>query len=77
MSSVDAADAMAKLRHLSDARAKHVLSLIEDLSELEALENASDLKAAREALAESEQPLRWEDVKARLDAQFGVSKPTR
>ncbi len=77
MSSADAADAMAKLKHLSDARAKSVLSLIEDLSELEALENASDLKAAREALAESEQPLRWDDVKARLDAQFGVSQPTR
>jgi hypothetical protein len=48
------------------------VSLIEDLTELEALENAGDLKAARAALAESEEPLRWEQVKAKLDAQFGL-----
>ena len=77
MSSGDAADVVAKLQHLSDARARHVLSLVDDLSELEALENAADLKAAHEALAEAEQPLQWAEVKARLDAQFGVSQPTR
>ena len=77
MSSAEAAEAMAKLEHLSDARAKRVLSLIEDLSELEALENTADLKAAHEALAEEEEPLPWAEVKARLDAQFGLSQPPR
>ena len=77
MSSADATDAMAKLKHLSDARAQHVFSLIEDLTELEALETSADLKAAHEALAEAEEPRRWEEVKARLDGQFGVSQPAR
>jgi hypothetical protein len=53
-----------------------VVSLIEDLTELEALENAADLKAARDALSESEEPLPWEQVKAKLDAQFGLPQPT-
>src|SRR6266567_2728356 len=39
-------------------------SLIEDLTELEALEDAADLKAARDALGESKKPIRWEEVKA-------------
>jgi hypothetical protein len=59
------------LEHLSAARAQQVLSLIEDLAELEALENTLDLKAARDALGEAEEPILWEEVKARLDAQFG------
>ena len=77
MSSADAAEAIIKLKNLSDARAERVLSLIEDLSELEALENAADLKAAREALAEEEEPLPWSEAKAKLDAQFGLSQPPR
>jgi hypothetical protein len=77
MSSADAAEAMARLQHLSDARAQRVLSLIEDFSELEALENAADVKAAREALAEGEEPLPWSEVKARLEAKFGLSQPAR
>jgi hypothetical protein len=76
MSSADLAEVIAKLEHLSDARAKRVLSLIEDLSELEALENVADLKAARDALGESEEPVPWEQVKAKLDAQFGLTQPT-
>jgi len=52
------------------------VSLIEDLTELEALENAADLKAACDALGESEEPLPWARVKARLDAQFGLPQPT-
>ncbi|PYJ77914.1 MAG: type II toxin-antitoxin system Phd/YefM family antitoxin [Verrucomicrobia bacterium] len=67
---------MAKLESLSDSRAKRVVSLIEDLTELEALENAADLKAARDALGESEKPLPWEQVKAKLDAQFGLPQQT-
>jgi hypothetical protein len=72
MSSTDLAKAIAKLETLSDSRARRVVSLIEDLSELEALENTADLKAARDALSESEEPLPWEQVKTRLDAQFGL-----
>jgi uncharacterized NAD-dependent epimerase/dehydratase family protein len=75
VSSADLAGVIAKLETLSDSRAKRVVSLIEDLTELEALENAADLKAARDALAESAEPLPWEQVKAKLDAQFGLSQP--
>ena len=52
MSSTDVADAVAKLENLSQERADRVLSLIEDLAQLEALEDADDLKDAREVLAE-------------------------
>ncbi len=76
MSNVDLAEAIAKLETLSDVRAKRVLSLIEDLTELEALEDVADLKAARNALGESEKPIPWEEVKAKLDAQFGFPQPT-
>jgi hypothetical protein len=76
VSSTDLAEAIAKLESLSDSRAKRVASLIEDLTELEALENTADLKAARDALAESEEPLPWEQVKAKLDAQFGLPQQT-
>ena len=76
MSRADLAEAIAKLETLSDSRAKRVVSLIEDFTELEALENAADLKAARDALGELEEPLPWEQVKAKLDAQFGLPQPT-
>jgi len=76
VSNADLTDAIAKLETLSDSRAKRVVSLIEDLTELEALENAADLKAARDALGESEKPLPWEQVKAKLDAQFGLPQQT-
>jgi hypothetical protein len=52
MSSIEVEEAVTKLRSLSEERAIKVLSLIEDLAELEALENAEDLKDARAALAE-------------------------
>jgi hypothetical protein len=54
MSSTEAAEAIDKLKGLSEERANKVFSLIEDLAELEALEDAEDLKDAREALAEME-----------------------
>ena len=65
------ADAVAKMQTLSEERAARVVSMIEDLAELEARENAEDLAAAREALADGEAPVPWEDVKARLDALHG------
>ncbi|HEY3662181.1 MAG TPA: hypothetical protein VGL24_03425 [Chthoniobacterales bacterium] len=70
MSKTDLAEATSKLAQLSDDRAQRVLILIQDLAELEALENRADLKAAGEALGETEAPLPWEQVKAKLDAQF-------
>lgn len=75
MSSADLAQTIARLERLSEDRAKQVLSLVQDLSDLEALENVVDLKAAHEALAETEEPVDWERVKARLDEQFGVTQP--
>ncbi len=75
MNKVELAEAISKLETLSNARAKRVMSLIEDLTELETLENAADLKAARDALGELEEPLPWAQVKARLDAQFGLPQP--
>lgn len=64
-------EAYAKLSTLSDERAQRVLSLIEDLAELEARENAEDLAAARETLADGEPPVPWEKLKAELDVLHG------
>lgn len=75
MSSAQIDEAMAKLGRLSDDRAERVLSLIHDLAELEALETADDLTAARAALAGREEPRPWEEIKATLDARFGLSQP--
>jgi methionine synthase I (cobalamin-dependent) len=44
-------EAVAKLENLSQDRANQVVSLIDDLAELEALETAADLIAARATLA--------------------------
>ncbi len=64
-------DAVAKLQTLSDERAARVVSLIEDLAEWEARENAEDLAAAREALADGGAPVPWEKLKAELDVLHG------
>ena len=45
-------EALAKMQTLSEERAARVLALIEDLADLEAREDAEDLAAANEALAE-------------------------
>ncbi len=65
-------DAIAKMQTLSEERAARVVSLIEDLADLEARENAEDLAAAQAALADGEAPVPWEQVKARLDALHGI-----
>ena len=68
------AEAAAKMQTLSTERAARVVSLIEDLAELEARENADDLAAARRALAgmvAGETPIPWEELKAELDALHG------
>jgi hypothetical protein len=59
-------EAYARLANLSEERAQRVLSLIEDLAELEALENAEDVVAARQVLA-SPESVPWETLKAELD----------
>src|SRR4029079_12581011 len=46
---------------------QRLLILIQDLAELEALENIADIKAAREALGETDEPVPWAEVKARFD----------
>jgi hypothetical protein len=65
-------EVVTKMQMLSEERAARVISLIEDLAELEARENAEDLAAAREALADGEAPAPWEAAKARLDAVHGI-----
>jgi hypothetical protein len=46
------ADAFEKMQSLSPERAARVVSLIDDLAELEAREAAEDLASARQSLAE-------------------------
>ena len=68
------ANAFAKMQTLSDERAVRVVSMIENLAELEAHEAAENLAAGREALAEiaaGKKPVPWEQVKAELDALHG------
>jgi hypothetical protein len=59
-------EAYARLANLSEERAKRVFSLIEDLAELEARENAEDLAAARNVIANPES-VPWQTLKAELD----------
>ena len=42
---------------------------IEDLRLLEEMEDAEDVRAADEALAEGGKPIPWETMKAKLDAE--------
>jgi len=69
-----AADVIAKMQTLSEERAARVVSLIEDLADLEARENAEDLAAARETLADGEAPVPWEEAEARLNAVHGINQ---
>lgn len=59
-------EAYDRLTRLSQERAQRVLSLIEDLAELEALENADDLVAARRILANPES-VPWQTLRSELD----------
>ena len=58
-----ASEAIVKLQNLSAERANRVLCLIEDLAELEELENAADLKAARQALADPEPAIPYQQLR--------------
>lgn len=59
-------DAVAKMQTLSEERAARVVSLIEDLAELEARENADDLAAARAALADPGEVITLDELEKRL-----------
>ena len=49
---IEASEIVAKMQSLSEDRVARVVSLIEDLAELQARENEEDLAAARVSLAE-------------------------
>jgi hypothetical protein len=66
------ADAVAKLQALSPERAAWVVALIEDLADLEVREDEEDLAAVREAEADGEEPILWEEARARLNAIHGI-----
>jgi methionine synthase I (cobalamin-dependent) len=59
-------EAVAKLENLSQDRANKVVSLIDDLAELEALETAADLKAARATLANPGECITVDELEKRL-----------
>lgn len=42
---------------------------LEDLRLLEEMEDAADVRAADEALAEGGEPIPWETIKAKMDAE--------
>jgi len=63
---VTLSEAYARLASLSEERAQRVVSLIEDLAHLEALENAEDLAAARQIVSNPES-VPWSALKAELD----------
>lgn len=68
MSQATLAEAVAKLERLSEESAGRVVSLIDDLAKIEALEDAADLNAAHDALAAGD-PDQWPtlaDVEKRL-----------
>jgi hypothetical protein len=59
-------DALVKLRSLSPDRSRHVLALIEDLAELQALEDKQDIEDARAALAEPGDDIHLEQLAKEL-----------
>jgi hypothetical protein len=65
-------EAYARLASLSEERAQRVLSLIEDLADLEALENAEDLTTAKKVLANPES-VPWQSLRSDLDELHGSS----
>ena len=63
---IEASEIVAKMQTLSEDRAARVLSLIEDLAELEARENAEDLAAARASLADPGEAITLDELEKRL-----------
>jgi hypothetical protein len=63
-------EAVTKLENLSQDRANKVVSLIDDLAELEALETEADLKAARATLANPGECITIDELEKRLVNSF-------
>jgi hypothetical protein len=63
-------ETVAKLENLSQDRANKVVSLIDDLAELEALETESDLEAARATLANHGECITIDELEKRLVNSF-------
>ncbi len=61
-------ETLSKLQRLSPERAERVVSLIDDLVELQALEDKQDLEDARAALREPGEDVAWEQLRQELDA---------
>jgi hypothetical protein len=61
-------EAVSKLKSLSPQRTQHVLALIEDLADLQALEDKQDLDDARAALAEPGENIPLEELAKELGA---------
>ena len=59
-------EALSKQRSLSPDRSQHVLALIEDLAELQALEDRQDVQDARAALAELGEDIPLDEVAKEL-----------
>ena len=59
-------EALSKLRSLSPDRSQHVLALIEDLAELQALEDRQYVQDARAALAEPGEDIPLDQVAKEL-----------
>jgi hypothetical protein len=59
-------EVVSKLKSLSPQRTQHVLALIEDLAELQALEDKQDLEDARAALAEPGEDIPLEQLAKEL-----------
>ena len=60
-------DAYAKLAALSDDRARRVVEVIDDLADLESMENAADVAAARESLANPGETISLDELEKRLE----------
>ena len=60
-------DAYAKLSALSDDRARRVVELIDDLADLESMENAADIVAARESLLNPGEIISLDELEKRLE----------
>ncbi|MBI5387754.1 MAG: hypothetical protein HZA90_24090 [Verrucomicrobia bacterium] len=68
---------ISKLQSLSPERAERVVSLIDDLAELQALEDKQDLEDARAALAEPGEDVSWAELRGKLDALHDPHPPAR
>ncbi|MBU6399872.1 MAG: hypothetical protein KGS61_06100 [Verrucomicrobia bacterium] len=70
-------DTISKLQALSPERAERVVSLINDLAELQALEDKRDLEEARAAPAERGEDVSWPELHTKLDAVHDHHPPDR